>query len=50
METGAVDLFSASVYNCSKSYFIVNTGSADAGGCDTERFRVAEWDVSNRLF
>ena len=23
METGAVDLFSASVYNCSKSYVIV---------------------------
>ena len=27
METGAVDLFSTSVYNCSKSYFIVNTGT-----------------------
>ena len=47
METGAVDLFSASVYNCSKSYVFVNTGCGVADE-HTERSAVAEWDAAFR--
>ena len=56
MKTGAVDLFSAFVYNCIKSYFIVTfiivkyCEIADAGGWYTDKRSSEQNGYASRLF